>query len=143
MSGYILKSGGMRLGASTHMRFGPVGQAVVIGGIIGLVIVQSGVWRSKQKRRAGLYLRKRPKSKCPRCGGFGIVRCPLCDGEGVVNYEKKLQRTDPCPQCILRRWVMCDMCQGSGLRPDSEANRLWRFPFSLAAIRWNFRRTFW
>jgi len=139
----------MQYAVTPHMRFGLVGQAVVVGSLIGIVIVRSAVWRSKQKRRSGLFLKRRPSSRCPRCSGFGIVRCPLCEGEGVVNYERKLMRTDPCPQCILKRWVECDLCGGRGARPNFQREPLWLVNgrFSWIGLReafeqWNLRREY-
>ena len=53
-------------------------------GVIGGVAISAIAARIVQGRvRRGLFLRKRPARRCPRCAGFGIVRCPLCSGESV------------------------------------------------------------
>lgn len=83
----VLRGDGSRMAsfkAVNSFQFGLVGQSAVIGGLIGIAIVQTAIWQSKRSRRHGLFLRRRPKVRCPRCSGFGIVRCKLCGGEGVV-----------------------------------------------------------
>lgn len=67
-------------------------------------------------REKGLFLKKRPEKKCLKCQGFGISRCDLCSGKGFVLYERKFQRSDPCPKCFQKRYDMCPYCQGRGDR---------------------------
>jgi hypothetical protein len=68
------------------------------------------------KKKNGLFIKIRPKKKCFKCQGFGIIRCVLCSGKGFVLYERKYQRFDPCPKCFQKRFDICPLCQGSGER---------------------------
>jgi len=61
----------------------------------------------------GLFVKKRANIRCLECRGFGIIRCDLCKGKGFISYERKYQREDPCPKCLLKRYILCPMCKHS------------------------------
>jgi hypothetical protein len=90
----------------------------VIGSLIGFFFFFSLIIPGKViiKKKSGLFLKSRPLKKCFKCQGFGIIRCTLCNGKGSVFYERKYQRSDPCPKCFQKRYDMCSFCQGSGER---------------------------
>lgn len=67
----------------TLLRFSLI-PAVTLGGLIGGALITNAVTRlSRPRERTSLFLRRRARRKCPRCGGFGIMRCTLCSGEAV------------------------------------------------------------
>ena len=102
----------------------PQVQAVLGGvgaGLLVTVSFQGAVSRARRPRR-GLFVRRRPKLKCPKCGGFGIVRCNLCDGKGFVERQTPMYDVILCPKCVSHRHVDCDMCLGTGIRPDTDFN---------------------
>lgn len=80
------------------------------------IITIVGQTKSIGRKKNGLFLRNRPEKRCFKCQGFGIIRCNLCDGKGFVLYERKFQRSDPCPKCFQKRYDMCSSCQGKGER---------------------------
>jgi hypothetical protein len=88
------------------------------GMLFGVFFILSIIRKSKYDgtKEKGLFLKKRPEKKCLKCQGFGIVRCDLCSGKGFVLYERKFQRSDPCPKCFQKRYDMCHYCQGRGDR---------------------------
>lgn len=58
---------------------------VALGGIIGSIVITNVVTRiSQRNERTSLFVKRRARRRCPRCGGFGIVRCNLCQGEAMV-----------------------------------------------------------
>ncbi|AFP65507.1 hypothetical protein CMESO_340 (nucleomorph) [Chroomonas mesostigmatica CCMP1168] len=89
-----------------------------IGGVIGFLFLFTAFMRKKTytKKTKGLFIKQRPEKKCFKCQGFGIIRCDLCSGKGFVFYERKYQRSDPCPKCFQKRYDMCPFCQGNGER---------------------------
>ena len=89
-----------------------------VGIFLGLFIIVSVFEKTKNygRKKKGLFLKSRPENKCFKCQGFGISRCSLCFGKGFVLYERKFQRSDPCPKCFQKRYDMCSFCQGTGGR---------------------------
>jgi hypothetical protein len=110
-------------GGTTVMPWGLI-ETVALGGVLGGVVATRACLRvqaavSSARRRRGLFLRRRPRRRCPRCAGFGVLRCTLCKGEGVCVYliTSRTQHAIPCPLCTMRRHIACDMCGGAGRRP--------------------------
>ena len=126
---------------STTLRLGILPGAA-LGGLLGGATVTNLVNRmSIPRERQGLFLRRRPRRRCPRCAGFGISRCTLCNGEAICvrhtptlsthitlylallllttisqSNSARYTRVIPCPRCLMRRYIPCAMCNGLGLR---------------------------
>lgn len=102
----------------------PFFNAPAAGGAIGTILFILFLFRGKANtEKKGLFIQQRPEKKCFNCQGFGIVRCDLCSGKGFVFYEKKYQRSDPCPKCFQRRYDLCSFCQGVGKRISFNISR--------------------
>lgn len=74
-----------------HLRIGLI-PGTAIGGFIGGALVTNLVTRlSSPPIRRGLFVRRRSRRPCPRCGGFGLAKCTLCSGSGIcVSYTRML-----------------------------------------------------
>lgn len=95
-----------------------VGLTSVVGGVIATRMASRAIATLTASRRRGLFVRRRPRRKCPKCAGFGIQRCVLCRGEGVCTAtNNRLSQLIPCPKCTMRRMMHCEMCKGTGRRP--------------------------
>lgn len=101
----------------------------VLGGV-GAGLLMTGAFRgvvtNLRRPRRGLFVRRRPKQRCPRCSGFGIERCHLCRGSGFVERQKPMLDVILCPACVSNRYFNCAMCSGSGKRPSQDMKLMWR-----------------
>lgn len=53
-----------------------------------------------------------PVNTCSACRGYGIVKCDLCKGQGIIMSSDKLSHSDPCPKCLVKRYIVCPTCKG-------------------------------